>query len=318
MAVGAVLSQDHHPLAFFSKKLCTKMQSESLYVREMFAITEATPAQQKWLTKLLGFDFQIIYRAGRHNLVVDALSRPTDSPDSVLLALSSLIPAFLHQWQNFFQSDLDGKALIHKLTTDTQLGDKYTVRDGLLYFQNCLFVPEVFDFRRKLMTEYHAIPIAGHSGVKTSLSRLAASYHWPSMAADLRRVIKGCPICQQNKYETQKPRGLLQPLNSPSKVWEEVTMDFITSLPSSHGYTVIWVVCDRLSKYSHFVALPTHFTAQHLAQRFMQEIFRLHGAPKAIISDRDPIFLSQFWREIFKAQGTKLKYSSSYHPQTDG
>nr|KYP38858.1 Retrotransposable element Tf2 [Cajanus cajan] len=127
-----------------------------------------------------------------------------------------------------------------------------------------------------------------------------------------------CPICQQNKYETQKPRGLLQPLNSPSKVWEEVTMDFITSLPSSHGYTIIWVVCDCLSKYNHFVALPTHFTTQHLAQRFMQEIFRLHGDPKVIISDRDPIFLSQFWREIFKAQGTKLKYSSSYHPQTDG
>jgi len=95
-------------------------------------------------------------------------------------------------------------------------------------------------------------------------------------------------------------------------------MDFITHLPSSAGHTVVWVICDRLTKYAHFLALPTHFTAQQLARRFVVEIFRLHGMPKTIVSNRDPLFVSTFWRQLFKAQGTTLKFSSTYHPQTDG
>ncbi|XP_058747091.1 uncharacterized protein LOC131620088 [Vicia villosa] len=95
-------------------------------------------------------------------------------------------------------------------------------------------------------------------------------------------------------------------------------MDFITHLLNSLGHTVIWVVCDRFTKFSHFIALPTKFSAKDLALRFSVEICRLHGVPKSIVSDRDPLFLSTFWREIFKAQGTTLKYSSAYHPETDG
>ncbi|XP_058741648.1 uncharacterized protein LOC131614035 [Vicia villosa] len=95
-------------------------------------------------------------------------------------------------------------------------------------------------------------------------------------------------------------------------------MDFITNLPNSFGFTVIWVICDRLTKYIHLIALPTKFTSQDLAHRFAVEIHRLHGTPKSIVSDHDPLFLSNFWKEFFKAQGTKLKYSTAYHPETDG
>jgi len=95
-------------------------------------------------------------------------------------------------------------------------------------------------------------------------------------------------------------------------------MDFITHLPVSSGHSVIWVMCDILTKYAHFIALPTHFTTQQLAKRFSIEICRLHGLPKTIVSDRDPLFVSTFWLHLFKAQGTTLKFSSSYHPQTDG
>ncbi|XP_058784573.1 uncharacterized protein LOC131659393 [Vicia villosa] len=95
-------------------------------------------------------------------------------------------------------------------------------------------------------------------------------------------------------------------------------MDFVTHLPSSFGHSVIWVVCDRLTKFVHFVALPTHFTAQDLERRFSIEICRLHGVPKSIVSDRDPLFLSAFWKELFRVQGTTLKYSTAYHPETDG
>ncbi|CAM8905715.1 unnamed protein product [Rhodiola kirilowii] len=95
-------------------------------------------------------------------------------------------------------------------------------------------------------------------------------------------------------------------------------MDFITHLSSSTGKTVIWVVVDRLTKYGHFIALSTGLTAVTLAEKFVQEIVRLHGFPKDIVSDRDPLFMSQFWQEVFCLQGTTLSTSSAHHPQTDG
>ena len=95
-------------------------------------------------------------------------------------------------------------------------------------------------------------------------------------------------------------------------------MDFIDGLPKSEGYTVILVVVDKLSKYAHFVPLRHPYTTKTVAAAFLREVVRLHGIPESIISDRDPVFLSHFWRELFKLQGTNLKRSSSYHPQTDG
>lgn len=94
-------------------------------------------------------------------------------------------------------------------------------------------------------------------------------------------------------------------------------MDFITHLSNSFGHNVIWVICDRLIKYVHFIALPTKFTAKDLAAHFSVEITRLHGLPKSIVSDHDPLFLSTFWKEFFKAQGTTLKYSIVCHLETD-
>lgn len=127
-----------------------------------------------------------------------------------------------------------------------------------------------------------------------------------------------CQICQQMKTATQAPAGLLQPLPIPGNTLEDISMDFITHLPISHRKTVIWVVVDCLTKYAHFVALPTHFTTQSLATIFSVEIYHLHGVPKSIVSDRDPLFLNTFWKAFFQLQGITLAYSNAYHPQTDG
>ena len=101
-------------------------------------------------------------------------------------------------------------------------------------------------------------------------------------------------------------------------IWEDISLDFITGLPKSKGFEAIFVVVERLSKYSHFIPLKHPYTARKVAEVFTKEIVRLHGVPQSIVSDRDPLFISVFWKELFRLQGTILKMSSSYHPETDG
>ena len=102
------------------------------------------------------------------------------------------------------------------------------------------------------------------------------------------------------------------------KVWEDISMDFIEGLPCSFRKDTIMVVVDRLSKFTHFTPLTHPFTAKLVAEKFVDSIVRLHGMPRSIVSDRDPIFISHLWQEFFKLSGSKLNLSSSYHPQTDG
>lgn len=135
---------------------------------------------------------------------------------------------------------------------------------------------------------------------------------------DIKSKVASCAVCQQNKYETLSPPGLLQPLPIPAKVWSNISMDFITNIPPCKGKIVIWVVVDRLSKYAHFTVLNHPYTTSLVAQLFVDNIFKLHGMSQSIVCDRDPVFMNKFWKELFQLQGSELWFSSGYHPQTDG
>ena len=134
----------------------------------------------------------------------------------------------------------------------------------------------------------------------------------------MQEFVRACPTCQHNKTPTQRPAGLLQPLKVPSQVWADISMDFIEGLPKVGGKSVILTVVDRFSKYAHFIALSHPYTASSVARAFFDGIVRLHGFPTSIVSDWNPVFTSHMWRDLFKMAGVQLRFSTAFHPQTDG
>ena len=138
------------------------------------------------------------------------------------------------------------------------------------------------------------------------------------MKGDVENYIKQCTTCQKAKHSLQHPMGLLQPLLVPEGIWQDLTMDFIEGLPKSEGYNMILVVVDRLTKYAHFMAIRHPYTAATVAQTFLDNVVKHHGFPTSIVSDRDTIFVSNFWKQLFTLYKVELKLSTAYHPQTDG
>lgn len=155
-------------------------------------------------------------------------------------------------------------------------------------------------------------------GVCKTLTHLKDKFTWSTIREDTRKFIASCLDCQHTKYETQKPVGLLCPLPVPNRPWENLSMDFIVGLPVYRGHISLLIVVDKFSKGLHLGMLHTHHTAHSIALLFMEIVGKLHGMPKSIVSDRDLLFISKFWQKLFSLSGTKLRMSSTYHPQSDG
>ena len=139
------------------------------------------------------------------------------------------------------------------------------------------------------------------------------------MKREIAAFVSRCLICQQVKAKRQKPSGLLESLPVPVCKWDHITMDFVFSLPRTReGHDGIWVIVDRLTKSAHFLPVGKKYSLDKLAELYVNEIVRLHGVPESIVSDRDPRFASKFWRALQAALGTRLHFSTAFHPQTDG
>ncbi|KAL6322877.1 hypothetical protein AAG906_020920 [Vitis piasezkii] len=293
LGIGAILTQQNQPVAYFSEALKGSALALSTYEKEMLAIIKAIKkwrpyllgkpftvrtdhkSLKRWLPKLLGYDYKIEYKRGPENQGADSLSRVVEFQ---FLSLSMPHADWWSILQKEIQQDSFYEKLIEKSTS--QSDHKSLQHDGVWFKRDKVYLSPTSDLIPKILT----------------LSRIKHSFVWPSMRRMVKEFLQQCDVCQRFKTDCMKPWGL----------------------PSSNGYTTIMVVVDRLTKYAHFIALKHPFTTVTVAKAFVANVVRLHGIPTSIVSDRDKVFISSFWQTLFQLQGTKLCMGSSYHPQSDG
>jgi hypothetical protein len=192
------------------------------------------------------------------------------------------------------------------------------VHSGILRYKGKICVGSSIDLRTRILDSLHASAIGGHSDINATHQRVSRIFHWPQLRKSLEKFVAICAVCQRAKSENCRYPGLLAPLPIPDMTWTFISMDFVEGLHKSSNKNAILVVVDGLTKYAHFLALSHPFTAQTMAQLFIDHKFKLHGLPAAIVIDRDKIFTSRLWQDLFKSLKVSLQFSSAYHPQTDG
>ncbi|GKA51566.1 ty3-gypsy retrotransposon protein, partial [Tanacetum coccineum] len=246
--VGAVLSQDGHLIAYFSKQMSHRLQQASTYVREMYAITKAMKPVTKPICTLLDALRQFLKHDSECITLIQAIGAcPTDHPH-------------------------------------------HSIRDGLIFYKNRIFIPDNSVLQPIVLAEYHSSPAGGHAGMQRTLARISSTFYWPKMKDTIRDYVFQCRICQETKPFNKAPQGLLQPLQISRQIWDCILMDFITHLPLCSGKATVLVAVDH--------------------------VIKLHGFPSSIVSDRDPVFMSSFWKELFKLQEDYLRCFTAHNPRT--
>ena len=144
------------------------------------------------------------------------------------------------------------------------------------------------------------------------------NYWWPGVTRDVGKYVEGCDLCQRMKNKTEELAGKLKLSKVPKRPWSHLTVDFITKLPVVAGKDTVLVVCDRLSKMTHFVATTEGASAEGLARLFWDNVWKLHRLPESVVSDRGPQFAVELTKELNRMLGIKTKLSTAFHPQTDG
>ena len=338
VGIGAVLSQNSRPVAFYSEKLTGSQLNYSTYDIEFYAVVQAvrhwrhylfhrefilytdhdslkhlhhqdkvSPRHARWVAYLERFTFVVKHKAGITNRVADALSRR----NNLLVSMRIEVPGF-----DSFRDLLDTDPYFSVVSQDVQAGKRteFMLQEGFLFRGNQLCIPDC-SLRLQIIKELHG---EGHVGRDRTLQLIQDSYFWPSVRKDVAKYVQRCRVCQVSKGSSTNA-GLYMPLPVPSQPWTDISMDFVLGLPrTQRGNDSIFVVVDRFSKMVHFIPCKKTTDAVHVAQLFFREVYRLHGLPVSIVSDRDTRFLSHFWRSLWKMVNTQLNFSSAYHPQTDG
>jgi len=195
--------------------------------------------------------------------------------------------------------------------------EKWEIEDGVVLKEGRIYVPEG-ELRGEVIRLHHDIPVGGHGGRWKMTKLVTRNYWWPGVTKEVGRYVNGCNAYQRYKNRSEAPAGKLMPNAIPEKLWSHISADFITKLPLAQGYDAILVVCDRFSKMAHFIATTKKTLAEGLAKLFRDQVWRLHGLPESIISDRRVQFAAGMMKELNNLLGIQTKLSMAYHPQMDG
>jgi hypothetical protein len=265
----------------------------------------------------MGLRYKICYKKGAENRVADALSRVTNNPCQELTVVSSLQPVWLQELVDTYQSDPHTVKLLSTLAVNNTFGH-FSLQQGIIKYKGKIWVGHNATIQQQILQSLHSSPLGGHSGFPVSYKRVRGLFAWPGLKSMVKEFVAHCTVCQQAKHERVKYPGLLQPLPVPKFAWQMVSLDFIEGLSRSHNFDCILVVVDKFSKYAHFIPIKHPYTALQVAMVYMDNVFKLHGFPEALISDRDRVFTSNVWQQLFKLTKIELRMSTAYHPQSDG
>jgi len=192
------------------------------------------------------------------------------------------------------------------------------LEEDLVLKEGKVYVPKDEELRAEVIRLHRDVPAAGHGGRWKTVEFVTRNYWWPGVTRDVGKYMEGCDLCQRMKNRTEEPAGKLKLSEVLQKTWTHLMVDFITKLPVVAGKDVILVVCDRLSKMTHFVATTEGTSAEGLARLLRDNVWKLHGLPENVVSDRGPQFVAELTRELNRMLGIKTKLSTAFHPQTDG
>lgn len=246
--------------------VCTDQQALKYLLEQRIV----QPEYQKWVSKLLGYDFEIQYKSGLENKAVDALSRMPPNPHLTVMTVPALLDVELLKAE--VQADPALLKILTELTTDLDSHPKYNLQRGVLCYKDRMVISSTSAMKPAILNLYHNSIMGGHSGFLRTYKRITSELFWQGMKVDVKHFVEACCISQRNKASTVSPAGLLQPLPIPDRIWEDITMDFVEGLPKSMGYDTVFVVVDQLSKYAHFIPLTHPFTAKSVAAAFVKEV----------------------------------------------
>jgi len=298
--------------------------------------------QHRWHLFFQDYNFQLIYRQGRKNGKPDSLSRRPDyeknveepKPENILDSknvpivpsfvgiVGSLINQIIENYEGdetaddiklYFSPNNANQGYLYK---PFRKMEKFEIKNKIILYNNLVYVPE--KLRLDILTRYHDKPTAGHLGIRRTEEFITRNFWWPKLHQGVVSFVNSCEQCQRNKVSRHKRYDLLRPLEIPDRPWKSIEIDFLCGLPEFKKFTVIMVVVDRFSKMIHLIPFKEISSAEETAKALLKNIFKLHGLPVDIYTDRGSQFTSALWIEIMEKLRVKPRIATTDHHETVG